>query len=81
MHVLFEAQRKHDSRMGWRLLQYMMSIWQNIERERKEEHKRQKKESLPKDARISVVPLSAIAPIVFYNGKEKWRTPTSRLWI
>ena len=76
-HVLFEAQRRHDPRMGWRLLQYMMSIWQNIERERQEEYKHQKKEGIPKAERVSVYPLPAIVPIVFYNGKEKWRTPTT----
>ena len=76
IHVLFEAQRRHDPQMGWRLLQYMMSIWQKIERDRKDEYKRQQKEKIPKAARISVYPLPAIVPMVFYNGKERWRTPT-----
>ena len=76
MYVLFESQRKHDPRMSWRILQYMVSIWQDVERKRTEERKEQKEQGIPSAERVLVYPLPSILPIVFYNGKESWSSPT-----
>ena len=77
IHLLFESQRTHDRTMPWRLLKYMVSIWQDIEQKRTVLYEKQKKDGLSSKQRISIFPLPSIFPIVFYNGKEKWTTSTS----
>ena len=60
LYILFEHQSTYDKNMGWRLLKYMMLIWQKIEKKRLAEKK-------------PVLPLPAICPIVLYNGNVVWK--------
>lgn len=62
--------------MAWRLLKYMVSIWTKLEQERKTLWSEQKEEGISSEKRVQIYPLPTIFPVVFYNGKEKWTTPT-----
>ena len=77
IHLLFEHQRAHDSTMPWRLLKYMVSIWTNIEHERRSLWNEQREQGISASERINIYPLPSIFPIVLYNGKETWTTSKS----
>ena len=77
IHILFESQRSHDRTMPWRLLKYMVEIWKEVEQKRRDIYQDQKKQEILNKERISIFPLPFIFPIVLYNGKERWTTPTS----
>jgi len=79
LYLLFEGQRSHDRTMPFRLLKYMVEIWSETERKRTVQNKTEEKENIPPKHRIKIYPLPAIFPVVLYNGKERWTTPTS-LW-
>ena len=79
LYLLFEGQRSHGRTMPFRLLKYMVEIWSETERKRTIQNKTEEKEDISPQNRTKIYPLPAIFPVVLYNGKERWTTPTS-LW-
>ncbi len=64
IYLLVEHQSTVDATMGFRVLFYMMLIW--------DAHRRQwEHDKVPKPARR----LPPILPIVFYTGEREWKTP------
>ena len=76
VHLLFEHQRLHDPTMPFRLLKYMVSIWTEIEQERADQYNEQAKKGIPAKERVKIYPLPSVFPLVYYNGKDRWTTPT-----
>ncbi|MEL6343547.1 MAG: Rpn family recombination-promoting nuclease/putative transposase, partial [Myxococcota bacterium] len=60
LYVLFEHQRSRDTQMPFRLLQYMVRIWEAWLRS----HGRRRKTTR----------LPFIVPMVLYNGTQRWTT-------
>ena len=70
LHVLFEHQRKPDPIMGWRIIQYMVADWKEIEKQRTQLYQKQKTDGVSKKKRVKIYPLPGIFTIVLYNGKK-----------
>ena len=66
IYILIEHQSTVDKTMGFRLLSYMMQIWESQRRE-------WETEKLPENERR----LQPILPILFYTGDRPWTTPVS----
>lgn len=66
IYILIEHQSTVDISMGFRLLFYMMHIWD-------EQRQRWLADNVPK----SEWRLRPILPIVFYSGNRRWRVPLS----
>ena len=66
IYILIEHQSTVDASMGFRVLFYMMQIWDFQRRELESNN-------IPK----SVWRLRPIIPIVFYTGEQSWQTPLS----
>ena len=66
IYILIEHQSTVDKTMGFRLLSYMMQIW---EAQRKE----WEREKLPENEKR----LQPILPILFYTGDRPWTVPVS----
>lgn len=66
IYILIEHQSTVDASMGFRVLFYMMQIWDSQRREWESER-------VPK----SEWHLRPILPIVFYTGIQRWNTPLS----
>ncbi|MCA1596749.1 MAG: Rpn family recombination-promoting nuclease/putative transposase [Chloroflexi bacterium] len=66
IYILIEHQSRHDPSMGFRLLLYMVNIWD-----------RQRRQWLARDVPVDQWRFLPILPIVFYTGSEKWETPLS----
>lgn len=66
IYILIEHQSTVDVSMGFRLLFYMMHIWD-------EQRQRWLADNVPK----SEWRLRPILPIVFYSGNRRWRVPLS----
>ncbi|MDE0084583.1 MAG: Rpn family recombination-promoting nuclease/putative transposase [Candidatus Poribacteria bacterium] len=66
IYILIEHQSTVDPMMGFRVLFYMMQIWDFQRRELESNN-------VPK----SVWQLRPIIPIVFYTGEQTWHTPLS----
>ena len=66
IYLLIEHQSTVDEMMGFRVLFYMMLIWDA-------ERRRWETGNVPKRQRR----LSPILPIVFYTGERRWQTPLS----
>ncbi|HYH03052.1 MAG TPA: Rpn family recombination-promoting nuclease/putative transposase [Bacillota bacterium] len=65
-YLLMELQSKVDFQMPYRLLQYMMGVWEEKLKNTGDNEKKQKRFKLP-----------VIVPIVLYNGKLKWTAKRS----
>lgn len=66
IYILIEHQSTVDKTMGFRLLSYMMQIWESQRRE-------WETEKLPENERR----LQPILPILFYTGDRPWSVPVS----
>ena len=66
IYILIEHQSTVDRTMGFRLLSYMVQIWESQRRE-------WETEKLPENERR----LLPILPILFYTGDRPWTTPVS----
>jgi hypothetical protein len=55
----------------------MVAIWQYIERKRQRMRLQEKADGIPEKERTPLYPLPTIFPIVLYNGKRKWKSPTN----
>ena len=66
IYILIEHQSTVDKTMGFRLLSYMMQIWESQRRE-------WETEKLPENERR----LQPILPILFYTGDRPWTVPVS----
>ena len=66
IYILIEHQSTVDKTMGFRLLSYMMQIWE-VQRQEWQ------KEELPEKERR----LQPILPILFYTGDRPWKVPVS----
>ena len=66
IYILIEHQSTVDKTMGFRLLSYMMQIWEA-----------QRKEWESSKAPVSEWRLQPILPILFYTGDGRWTTPLS----
>jgi predicted transposase YdaD len=66
IYILIEHQSTVDKTMGFRLLSYMVQIWESQRRE-------WETEKLPENERR----LQPILPILFYTGDRPWTTPVS----
>ena len=66
IYILIEHQSTVDKTMGFRLLSYMVRIWESQRRE-------WETEKLPENERR----LQPILPILFYTGDRPWTTPVS----
>ena len=64
IHILIEHQSTVDETMGFRVLRYMVLIWDA-------EIRRWQKDKTPKSERR----LSPILPILFYTGDQSWNVP------
>ena len=64
IYILIEHQSTVDSTMGFRVLFYMIQIWDSQRRE-------WESENVPK----SQWRFRSILPIVFYTGEQRWNTP------
>ncbi len=64
IYILIEHQSSVDPTMGFRVLSYMMAIWQRQWRERQSDATSQRR-------------LDPILPIVFYTGQDRWTSPLS----
>ncbi|MCY3550397.1 MAG: Rpn family recombination-promoting nuclease/putative transposase [Candidatus Poribacteria bacterium] len=64
IHILIEHQSTVDEMMGFRVLFYMMLIWDRYRREWENQNAPKNKRKLP-----------PILPIVFYTGDRHWETP------
>ena len=70
IYILIEHQSTVDKTMGFRLLSYMMQIWESQRKEWEDE-------KFPENERR----LSPILPILFYTGDRPWRVPVSLMTI
>ena len=66
IYILIEHQSTVDESMGFRMLYYMMLVWDSQRREWQQN-------KTPKSQRK----LHPILPIVFYTGERRWQTPLS----
>ncbi len=66
IYILIEHQSTVDKTMGFRLLSYMVQIWESQRRE-------WETEKLPENERR----LQPILPILFYTGDRPWTVPVS----
>ncbi len=66
IYILIEHQSTVDISMGFRLLSYMMNIWDT-----------QRQEWVRNDVPKSEWRLRPILPIVFYSGDRRWQVPLS----
>ncbi len=66
IYILIEHQSTVDKTMGFRLLSYMVQIWESQRRE-------WEREKLPENERR----LQPILPILFYTGDRPWTVPVS----
>ena len=66
IYILIEHQSTVDKTMGFRLLSYMVQIWESQRRE-------WETEKIPENERR----LQPILPILFYTGDRPWTTPVS----
>lgn len=66
VYILIEHQSTVDKTMGFRLLSYMVQIWESQRRE-------WETEKLPENERY----LQPILPILFYTGDRPWTVPVS----
>ena len=66
IYILIEHQSTVDKTMGYRLLSYMVQIWES-------QREQWKKKKIPESERR----LQPILPVLFYTGDRPWRVPVS----
>ena len=64
IYILIEHQSTVDPTMGFRMLSYMMKIWEGQQQEWQDEAASKRR-------------LAPILPIVFYTGERRWTSPVS----
>ena len=66
IYILIEHQSAVDKTMGYRLLSYMVQIWES-------QREQWKNEDIPESERR----LQPILPVLFYTGDRPWKVPVS----